>query len=155
MKPQESFWNDLYLIPWANQTLFWDPHTIPQIVPTLLRDRHAISDKNSHQCSLKSTHDLTKNMGSSDTTCYACGATINEKPQSTKRNPPEKYCKDKNNKQERKPNTIFNEARQFSYVLEARDREILLLQQSITYFFSGIQFMGLYPFIYSQRVLEF
>ena len=35
------------------------------------------------------------------------------------------------NEQERKANTIFNEVRQFAYVLGAREREILLIQQSI------------------------
>ena len=55
------------------------------------------------------------------------------------RNPPieidaaEKYPHDKTEKQERKQaNTIFNEVRQFAYVLGARGREILLIQQSIT-----------------------
>ena len=73
---------------------------------------------------LESTHDPTKNLGCSDTTCYPCDATTNEKPQSTERDAPEKYPKDKNNKQGREPNTIFNEVRQFAYVLEARGREI-------------------------------
>ena len=41
--------------------------------------------------------------------CCERGATTNEKSQSTERDAPEKYPKDKNNKQERKPNTIFNE----------------------------------------------
>ena len=40
--------------------------------------------------------------------------------------------KTRTTKQERKTNTIFNEIRQFAYVLEAREREILLIQQSIT-----------------------
>ena len=39
--------------------------------------------------------------------------------------------------QERKLNTIFNEVRQFAYVLVAREREILLIQQPITGFSKG------------------
>jgi len=51
---------------------------IPQTVPTLLRDRHTISVKQLPML-LESTHDPTKNLRCSDTTCCACGATTNEK----------------------------------------------------------------------------
>ena len=52
-------------------------------------------------------------------------ATTNEKPQPTERDIPEKHLKDKN---KRKLNTIFNEVRQFAYVLEVRERDLLLIQ---------------------------
>jgi len=38
-----------------------------------------------------------------------------------------------------KANTIFNEARQFVYVLRVGEREILLIQQSITSFFENFR----------------
>jgi len=51
----------------------------------------------------------------------------------TERDAPEKYQKGKNKiNKERKPNTIFNEIRQFAYVLGARETEIFLIQQPIT-----------------------
>jgi len=60
-------------------------------------------------------------------------------------------------KQERKQvNTLFNEIQHFAYVLGAREREILLIQQSITREYlrdaRGIQFMRILTHIYSQRV---
>jgi len=54
------------------------------------------------------------------------------------------------NKQERKPNTIFNEVRQFAYVLGAGERDLIDLT-TIT----GYNSSRLYPFIYIQRILEF
>ena len=50
--------------------LFWDWHTIPQTVPTLLRDRHTISAKQQLMPS-EPTHDPTTNLGCSDTNCCA------------------------------------------------------------------------------------
>ena len=45
---------------------------------------------------------------------------------------PEKQPTRQNNEQQRKAiNTVFNEVRQRAYVLGAREREILLIQQSI------------------------
>jgi len=45
---------------------------------------------------------------------------------------PEKQPTRQNNEQQRKAiNTVFNEVRQCAYVLGAREREILLIQQSI------------------------
>ena len=45
---------------------------------------------------------------------------------------PEKQPTRQNNKQQRKAiNTVFNDVRQRAYVLGAREREILLIQQSI------------------------
>ena len=45
---------------------------------------------------------------------------------------PEMYQHDKNNEQQRKAiNTVFNEVRQRAYVLGAREREILLIHQSL------------------------
>ena len=43
----------------------------------------------------------------------------------------EKYPENKNKEVKEKANTIFNEFRQFAYVLGVREREILLIQQSI------------------------
>jgi len=68
---------------------------------------------------------------------------------------------DKNREQWRKAiNTVFNEIRQRVYVVGAREREILLIQQSIQtntegYLreLSGIQYMRALSLIYSQRVL--
>ena len=53
----------------------------------------------------------------------ALATTQLRNPQSIDRDAPEKYPKDKNNKQRRKSNTIFNEASQFAYVLGARERD--------------------------------
>ena len=54
------------------------------------------------------------------------------------RNPPikiddaaEKYPENKNKETREKSNTIFNEVQQFAYVLWAKEREILLIKQSI------------------------
>jgi len=44
----------------------------------------------------------------------------------------EKYPEIKNKETREKTNTIFNEVRQFAYILGARGREILLIQQSIS-----------------------
>ena len=56
-----------------------------------------------------------------------------EESQTTERDAAEKYPHDKNRETTReKANTIFNEVRQFAYVLGTREREILLIQQSIT-----------------------
>ena len=56
----------------------------------------------------------------------------------------------------------FNEVRQFAYVLGAREREILLIQQSIQtntegylWELSGIQYMRALALIYSHIVPEF
>ena len=43
----------------------------------------------------------------------------------------EKYPEIKNKETREKANTIFNDVRQFAYVLGAREREILLIQQPI------------------------
>ena len=51
--------------------------------------------------------------------------TTNEKPQSIERDAAEKYPKDKNDKQGRKANTMFNDVRQFAYVLRARERDFI------------------------------
>ena len=59
-------------------------------------------------------------------------ATTIEEPQTAERDAPEKYPKDKNKITREKTNTIFNKVRQFAYVLGVREREILLIQQSIT-----------------------
>ena len=61
-------------------------------------------------------------------------------------------------KQERKQaNTVFNEVPKFAYVLEAGEREILLIQQLITRKYlrdaRGIQFMRVLTYIYNQRVI--
>jgi len=66
-------------------------------------------------------------------------------------------------KQQRKAiNTIFNEARQRAYVLGTREREILLIQQSIQTNiegnlreFLGIQYRRALALIYSHRVSGF
>ena len=72
-------------------------------------------------------------------------------PKQTERDAAEKYLKDKNNKPTReKANTIFNEVRQFSYVLGARKKEILLIQQ-LSISIQKYNSWGLYPYIYSQR----
>ena len=53
------------------------------------------------------------------------------------RNPPikidavEKFSENKNKETREKANTIFNEVRQFAYVLGTREIEILLIQQPI------------------------
>jgi len=47
-------------------------------------------------------------------------ATTNEEPLPKERDAVEKYPKDKNKKIREKENTIFNEVRQFVYVLGAR-----------------------------------
>jgi len=56
-------------------------------------------------------------------------------------------------KQEKKQaNTVFNEIQQFAYVFGAREREILLIQPSITKEYlrdsRGIQFMRALTYIY-------
>ena len=43
----------------------------------------------------------------------------------------EKFTEIKNKEIREKANTIFNEVRQFAYLLEAKEREILLIQQLI------------------------
>ena len=60
---------------------------------------------------------------------------------------------------EKQINTVFNEVQQFVYVLEARERDILLIQQSIQanirgilQGISGVQYMRALALIYSQRV---
>ena len=59
-------------------------------------------------------------------------------------------------------NTVFNEVQQCAYVLKARGREILLIQQSIQtniegYLreLSGIQYMRALALIYNHRVPGF
>ena len=80
---------------------------------------------------LESTHDLTTNLGCSDTTCCTRGNNQQRNPiDATEKYP--KNNKDKKQETRKKANTIFNEVRQFAYVFWARERKILLIQQSNT-----------------------
>ena len=54
---------------------------------------------------------------------------------------PKSTQKTRTNKQERRPNTILNEVRQFAYVLGARERD--LIDSIVNY---KLQFMGAIPF---------
>jgi len=67
--------------------------------------------------------------------------------------------KEQRNNREKQINTIFNEVRQFAYVLEVREREILLIQQSTQTNTEGylrdlpwIQYMRAITLIYSHRI---
>ena len=89
---------------------------------------------------LELTHDRTKNLGCSDTTCCSClGNNPIEESQLTERDAAGKYPKDKNNKQERKPTQYLMRFGNLP-TSSGQGGEILLIQQPIQVFprdFSG------------------
>ena len=67
-----------------------------------------------------------------------CKATTNEESSTERLQQQRSTQKIRTIKQERKPNTIFNEVRQFAYMLRARERD----DSTINYM---LQFMGAIP----------
>jgi len=95
---------------------------ILQTVPMLLQDRHTISDKQQPML-LESTHDLAKNLRCSDTTCCARSSLCNNQwGTKQQRDIAVKYPKTQEQITRKKANRVFNEIRQFAYVLGARER---------------------------------
>ena len=135
MKSSKSFRNYLFLRIDSSSNLHavlrstHDPTNSPNADSRSTHDlRQTSSDV------FESTDDPTSNLGCSDTNCCAQDNNLSE--EST--NQAETECSrrrtqhDRNREQQRKAiNTVFNEVRQRAYVLGAREREILLIQQSI------------------------
>ena len=111
---------------------------------------------------LKSIHDPMTNLGCSDTNC--CAQDNNPSEESTNQTETDATGDvpntHKNGETIKKIiNIVFNEVRQFAYILGTREREILLIQQSIQTNTKGylrelseIQYMRALSLIYSHRV---